>query len=737
MKRNSKQLKLLVNRRLMSGGMLLEVVLAIAIFAFGMLALVQLQGNVTRSSSDANTRTVATNIAEEIIENIRGFEQVPAIADNDKWEYLELVGTALNGTVTRGNMEYAVTATIRDFWRDDANDTFISNDATNPPTVPSGLSDAYASFKLLKIDVSWNTGQDFYVDDENTAVLGDNTITVYEIIPSSPPILGAKIAANLNEPAGAPVVDYSPGLNPDIVALTLDDQKLKEATTPIPDIIRSGELTETYFEVVSYNTAKAFTRREEFLTVGCECILNPDSGASDFGLRPTVWNGVEYTEGDPVTNKNVGVSANNQQSVFCNVCCRDHHDGGSGANDAVLEDERLVYDPWQYSPSDKGKDHAHYSRSKKGVISEAKDGDTYLESCRLVRKDGFFRVAQDFNQQGFFGVVEDYMDNVAEVGEYSDYITAAAEDFYKTGQTDLPLPGDTGMPQFTNPVDGLKYDYLPSTQENVANAGPYTSLPTPLGLNKQQLRSRGIYLDYMTNEVKDKIATCLPLDADDNPPTGCQIPHFSTALEVYPFFEVQLTTLANWTEDPLNEPVDVTNEAVASNNTHSRGRADLKKTGMGKTKSDFGIHKGNVGIAATDPIRIDDPQAADTGADFVHINTVDAGVPTVAGVKISGKILSGVGGVRAADVVLSFNEAQCGRTPTGYTCIIPTLAVSPTLTVSNYFKRNQDLYACSDQMVELGHVFGDSSSTTFTLSGLTNKSSANIVIQDSACAALP
>jgi hypothetical protein len=329
------------------------------------------------------------------------------------------------------------------------------------------------------------------------------------------------------------------------------------------------------------------------------------------------------------------------------------------------------------------------------------------------------------------------MDNVAEVGEYSEYITTAAEDFYeKNSQTNLPLPGDTGMPQFTNPVDGIKYDHLPSTRKIVSDAGPYTKLPTPLGLNNQQLRSRGIYLDYMTKEVKAKIATCLPLDINDEPPTNCQIPHFTTALEVYPFFEVQLTKLANWTENPLNLPVDVTNEVVASNNTHSRGRADLKKTGMGNTTSDFGIHKGNVGIAATDPIRINDPQAADTATDFVYIETVDTGVPKIAGVTITGKILSGVGGVRAADVKLSFNEAQCGKTPTCYICIIPDLAVNPTLTVSNYFKNNQALYACSDKMFEQ-NVLGDNNSATFTLSGLTNNLVADIVIQNTACAALP
>lgn len=725
----------------MAGGMLLEVVLAIAVFAFGMLALVQLQGSLTRSSADANTRTVATNIAEEIVENVRGFQQRAAVADNGQIEYMELVPDApeLNLTVRRGGMDYAVTADIFDFWRDEANDSFIRTDAEDPPAPPSGLGDpAFADFKLLQINVAWNTNQEFYLDDENTAVLGANSITLYEIIPSSPPALGAKIAADPNAPGSSPTVDYTPGLNPDIVALTLDGagKRKKESTTPIPDVVRSGELTETYFEVVSYNDANVFLRREEILTVGCECTLNPNRNAPEFGLRPTLWNGVEYTEGDRVTDKDVGVSANNQQSTFCDVCCRDHHDGGTGindngrdANDIPFEDQRLVYNPWNYS--DSGSNHPHYGRISNGPnagnLVEARDGDNYFESCRLIRKGGFWRVAQDFNQRAFFGVVEDYMDNVAEVGEYSDYVTTASEDFYENSQVDFLLPeDDTTVDRFTNPQDGVKYPLLPSTHEDETLAGPNTPIPTRLGAESHQLRSRAVYLDYMTDEVKKKIEIC------ENNPASCPIPEYLDALEIYPFFEVQLTKLSNWTEDPLNLPVDVTNEPIVTNNTHSRGRADLTQRGMGKTKSDHGIHKGNTGVAATDPIRMNDPQAADSGVDFVYIDTIDDGTPYLAGITITGEITSGIGGVQATNVQLSYSEAQCGRTPTGYTCLVPDLAASPTLTVSNYVKKNQMLYACSDQLVELSHVTGDNASTTFDLSG-SLPATADIVIESSPC----
>ena len=56
-----------------AGFTLLEVVLAIAVFAFGLLALNELQTGIARSSGDANLRTVAASIAEEIAEGMRGF----------------------------------------------------------------------------------------------------------------------------------------------------------------------------------------------------------------------------------------------------------------------------------------------------------------------------------------------------------------------------------------------------------------------------------------------------------------------------------------------------------------------------------------------------------------------------------------------------------------------------------------------------------------------------------------
>jgi len=736
MKQNSKQLKITMDGKRMAGGMLLEVVLAIAVFAFGMLALVQLQGNLTRSSADANTRTVATNIAEEIIENIRGFTQVDPVADPDEWGYLELVGNALSTTVTRGGMDFAVSAEIYDFWWDKVQEKFVKNAATDPPTVPNDVGGlAYASFKLLKLDVAWNTSQEFYVDDDNTAVLGPGNITIYEIIPNSPPSLGAKIAANPNAAGNAPFAQHTPGDKPDIVALDLGGTVAKESTTPVPDIIRSGRLTETSFDVVTYNTANnAFIRREEFVTVGCECTLHTNG---EGGFRPVVWNGVDYTAGELVANKNSGESSNNQQSVFCDICCRDHHDGGSGATDTA-ETKKQVYNPW--SGANGSQDHKHYRRAGNGQLVEAGDGQDYAEACRLVRKDGFFRVAQDFNQEGFFGIPHDYLDADYEIGEYSDYVNDAVDDFYVTNPSVMKQPGDDPLIQFTNPATGLKDRKLPAMVPETATNLPILVAPYSV---EQQLRSRGIYNDYLSNEAKAKIAGC------QNDVSRCVLPDYDPDLGLlayYPYFDVQLTSLATWAEVVPDKPVHVTDDLIESDNSHSKGLAEkLNDDGDSSTiKIDF--LDGNVGIAAIDPIAPPPAAAAAAaapgidGARDLFIQT-NGNPDDYVGIEVNGEFLASSNKIRTRDIEIRFNEVLCGRTATGYMCSISTddqgnvLPSNPTLTVSDISGKNDTLYACS---ATLGTgIVGLDGWTTFSFLNWTpgdvGDGSADILIQETAC----
>jgi hypothetical protein len=695
------------NARRMQGVTLLEVILAIAIFAFGMLALVQLQGNLTKASADANQRTVATNIAEEVIENTRSYEDV-------ELEYVTLAGTVLNDTVPRGGLEYQVSAEITDFWWDPSIEDFVSTVAQNPPAPPAGLSQAYADHKLLAITVAWNSSQEFYVDDENTEVLGDGRVTLYEIIPSSPPILGAKIAADINAADGGPSVDYTPGLVPDIVRLALPDERFKESSTPEPDVIRTDESVETWFDVVTYNTINnaTFLRREEFLVVTCECELVAGNFSNDERLGPTTWNGYDYSEGRTDLVKDYGVeTVNASQSTYCGLCCRDHHDPDNARSDDL-------YRPYS------GRKHEHYGFDKKSEMYLAGPGDTYVEACRMIRDDGFMRVTHDLEQAGFYTFPEGYLESSAGSQAYGGFVVTEAVAYYNSVVKNGSVPAFPTSPPA-----------IPASSSDTATTLPTTPSETkPLSTDWQQLRSRGVYLDYLTIEAVENIGSCF--DGLDG--TGCINPavdtsNSETVAMMYPFFDVQLTWLSRWNpaDAYLGGPVMVTNEPLATNNTHDRGIAYLGgEQALPSSQIVATSHPGNLGVSGTGAI--DPLYDEDTVEMTVHFAVSDAIPDPVSGTVFTGSLSTEVNKAKPSDFILTPSAGvYCGQTDTHFTCLVTTGAIEPTVKLSNY-SQNMALFGCSDN---LGILSNTTAETVFSLdpAGLGKTNAANIWVQRSMC----
>jgi hypothetical protein len=172
---------------------------------------------------------------------------------------------------------------------------------------------------------------------------------------------------------------------------------------------------------------------------------------------------------------------------------------------------------------------------------------------------------------------------------------------------------------------------------------------------------------------------------------------------------VQLTWLARWNETPNNNPVDVSNEAIADDNAHSRGVAELM-AGFGFSTVDTAIHSRNLGLTGTDPI---DPRYGSQVRQYnLYALAVDyATPPTLSGVIISGNITSSVPGVKAADVEIEGTGAQCDRTVTGYECALESGANNPRIRVFNYFKMNSTLVACSE-VLRVHGTEHDSSTTS-------------------------
>jgi prepilin-type N-terminal cleavage/methylation domain-containing protein len=705
------------------GYTLIEVLVGIIIFALGMLALASLQGNLARNSGDSNARTVANNIAEEVIEAVRVFGQVPPADPPGSADAFADISSDTQ-SIERGGIDYTVSSVVTDYFYDSATGSFGTENTG---------SASYADMKLVELTVSWNTSQEFQIDATNVTEdrLGSGSITLTDVISSITSPSGGKTSlVNPDTNGYAPPVDYNPGENPDIVSIQLGDNKFKESTTPLPDVIRANELVETRFDVVTYsqnNDGATFLRREEFRAVSCECILRIPDAEGEGGLRPTVWDGYEYSDAEFVS-KPYGESANNQQSGFCSLCCRDHHDGGTGENDDGGDPGRSRFDAfrsaWGYHSggSALAGDHKHYNRDRQGNFDLAEaDGDVYLEACRLVRKDGFFRVAQDLRQEGLHSFPANYLDEEGEVSEYSAYVTSAVSEYeYDMGVNTQYEGAPPSLVPVADATLASPVTFPASSHETA------TTLPTASGDTEQQLRSRGIYIDYMSDELRTKI-NCLD---DGGNGESCNAPNVSSALEIIPFYEVQLTWLTRWNESPNNNPVDVSNEAITNNNGHSRGKAKLE-SGFGYSKVSSMVHKGNLGLTGTDPI--DTSYTSDEKNYYLYALAYDASTPPpLSGVVISGSIISSVAGVKAADVEIVATGAQCDRTNTGFECSLELGANNPRLTISGYVKGVKVLLGCSDVLVIHGSEISGNNWTRFDLPE-SSTTGADIVIREDSC----
>jgi len=667
---------------------MLELVIGLFIFAVGMLSLASLQGQLIRSQADASVRSVATNIAEEQVEFLHGFGLIDNNPDNLIPAYTDIVDRSF--TVTRGNVNFLVDVQITDYYYNLSTDRFST---TNSETLK--VSD----FKDATINVSWGETPGFRISESQSISatdMGTGAIELTSVISSVTTQGSARTSTQKETRPLLPDVGYTPGANPDIVSLQLGETRFKESTSPLPNVYRADEKVETRFDVITYSQSgdgALFLRREEFIGVSCDCQMAAIPSLAEQGGRlPTTWAADEYDKGK-FAIKPFGTSTSNQQSIYCDECCRDHHDGATTTGDSAA----ALYNPFRaatgYMSSGTFQgDHEHYSRSNTGdlILAEAV-GDTYVEACRMVRVDGFMRVGQDFRQEALNVFPEDYLNEVTEVDDYSSWITTSTNLF------EGALNGNYESSPLTFPS--------PPLAPAIGGFPTSTTLPTSLGAATQQLRSRGVYIDYMRDDLR-LVIDCLRALPDSGVATDCDSDTIQfdrntskNVLEIIPFFDVQLTWLNRWSENPINQPVDTTNEPVLTDNAHSRGIAS-NTTGSGSSTVRVAGHKGNLGLTDTDPI--DPGFSTQIRTATLAVDALTGNPPPVAGnIIIRGIITSGVPGLRATDIQIEGDGANCNRSPDGYACEFSDSATDVTLKIFNYKKVNTILAACSANLSAL------------------------------------
>jgi prepilin-type N-terminal cleavage/methylation domain-containing protein len=203
MMKTSRKMKMDRIQRRLTGFSLMEVLIAIAVFAIGMLALAAFQGALTRSAADAKVRTVAVNLAEAAIEAQRGFQLTQSDPAGVLFAYSDIVDG--NQTVTRDGVVYTISQDITDYFYDFGTDTY---------TTTNGSSALTSDYKTVQMTVTWNDGDDvpdFLIQEGVTAgQLGSGSITISGTISAIPTGATGKVVTEADGETIAPAVDYIP-----------------------------------------------------------------------------------------------------------------------------------------------------------------------------------------------------------------------------------------------------------------------------------------------------------------------------------------------------------------------------------------------------------------------------------------------------------------------------------------------------------------------------------------------
>lgn len=536
-----------MNRQRTSGFSLIEVLIAFMVIALGSASLVQLHRGYLRQGSNSTQREEAMHLAENKLDDLRTFEVLRTTSGQIAYEDIGINagGIISAGTHTLSTGQFGLSWSCR-----------LGSTSPCPPL---------ATHKDVTVTVNWT-------ESDNTARALSLSSTISPQFSLGTGELSDNLAADDDQPA----VSYTPGSAPDVVAVTIKTSGTKmETSKPLPTVYQSGDSTVVQFETITYDIPTQKLTQEDQLTLSCNC--SKQSSEASYYL-PASFNAFWAT--GTKASKSFGLSSGNQnsQSPYCSICCNNHFDGAGSSFEQFFSQYR--------------KNHLHYRQT--GTTLTTSNGD-YLEACRLLRIDGFYRPMPDWNLVALNIMSADFLSSAVNQANYERYVKYVVKQHYlqQTGSSTIIPTLNTWLATNASGADAS------TTVNSAVTAG-----------SSSQLIARGVYVDLMNNET-DKYLSKLQSDDPD-------------LLSKIPFNEINLTLLANWSiPDTLDQPyATVTNEALQtivdpdSNyyGTYSRGRLGaIKNTPVSGAAATIeiqaSIKNSNSGITSTKAISPADASA--------------------------------------------------------------------------------------------------------------------------------
>ncbi|WP_421242610.1 type IV pilus modification PilV family protein [Aeromonas enteropelogenes] len=616
---------------------LLEILITLVLLGVGVAGLVAMSRSLLNTSQDSRRYEVAMRLAESQLDAFRTFNGVVS-AVSPLTAYNNIAAGTSSATPADGGGTYALSWTVSNqYWNGSAWQT----------TIPAGYLYSYPGRKVVNVTVSWsdNVGQAH-------SLLLSGAVSPAESLTQN------QFNGGLDTSREPPHVVYTPGVAPDVISIQIDQEGRKQETSkPLPTVTsKDGEVGKlVQFETVTYkpdNGGNTQQVLQDLASVSCSCSYGSSINAYLPGQATLTSSNLLYWNAGSQVIKLTGMlnSSVKDQPALCTSCCKDHFDGSGSSFDQF------------YSP-------LHTSRQRYNSGLSSVNGGDYVDACRFVRLDGYYRPLPDWNLIKIIVTSADFLAKTENQASYQNYIKYVVTTYVTWQKNTLNW---TSNPTATPPSIIEFADWLPAN----AAAGGDTSTKITMNTGTAQLIARGIYVDVLS---PDNLAK-LDLTSQD-------------LLARIPFQDINLTMLAEWSLVPLNgqltgstsDYVGVTNETVKTvvdlNNyyfgSYSRGYLSAKKS----TKDASNVlqsasikvtaYQGNSGITASLISPVDQSEAKSASMP-VAIDTSSQTVPTL---TVSGRIecLEKVSNKDASPTAcqkVTFNGLSVTTTTTGATCRI-------------------------------------------------------------------
>lgn len=567
-----------LGRASIRGFTLIEILIAVVILATGLLALTALQGRLAQASAEAKTRSRVAAMLSARMDELRVGQYGNTALDVDTG-----TGSAVtNFSCTSGAPAWLCTTQtesgVTGLGVRQQVDRYTSAVGASSFSV-SGAAAANVSipeFKRITLTATWT----------DATGVGRRLSTTSDVSTLSIGSDSFRTEPSPGTGGGTPIVRQDSPETDGVIPIALGDGNSTAASNPKPELKGSKNneiITGTTFNVLTYvpgGSSAVIQKRFENEIIKCSCQYGAaGSGFANLGEIyrkaewPAVWTGSRYdvyesATAAPGTTYTSGQASGVTQSDLCTECCRDHHDtAASGV--AKFDPERIAASGGV----------SKYDTSLAEVTNTS--SGTYVNSCRVIRVDGFWRVAADtYSRQMGLLETETVSGAKAKTGLPVSTAKTAYETYVKdyldgyTGSTGAAPSGAQAM--FDESARGL-------------NSPNQVVISSPSNTDYRYLHSRGLYVDYLEADARTAVADAITRCATGTPLADCILPKL-------PFTTINLTELAKWTASDTSIITVNSGSLLTNNPTQPSGGRTIGKVN-GSSDNTAEVRVSNSGLA--------------------------------------------------------------------------------------------------------------------------------------------